>query len=1062
MKRLLLFVLIIMGFCGRFASDAKRCPVAQVVVEPVEPLLVRPVQDDMQCRLWVDSVLDRLSLKERVGQLFIYTIAPHQDKSNRELLRKVIEDYKVGGLLFSGGLMQNQVVLTNEAQRMADIPLLITFDGEWGLSMRLRDTPAFPKNMVLGCIQNDSLLYEYGCEMARQCKELGVQVNFAPVADVNINPKNPVINTRSFGEDPVNVANKVIAYARGLEDGGVLSVAKHFPGHGDTDVDSHKALPVLTFTRERLDSVELYPFKKVIEEGLGGIMVGHLEVPAFEKEPGLPSSLSRKVVYDLLMRELKFRGLVFTDALAMKGVSNNGSLCLKALKAGHDLLLVPRRIKEEVAAVLAAVKRGELSEQAIEEKCRKVLTYKYALGLNKKPMVRLSGLDMRINTPYTRDLIRRLNAAAITVLSNPTEVLPLDPDIKDVAVLNVGTAAEIQPFIKQLSEYTHPVEFRLEKDLSGAGRKALRDKLSKYKRILVCVTEQRLAAYQSFFAEFTPDTPVVYVFFIPGKQLLQIHQGISASKAVVLAHSSDDEVQRQVAKVLYADATADGRLSDKIKVLVTQQPGESFLDKMIALVEGATRKKTPNEIALTILLAGFTLVFVIVCITLIPMADYTNIDHPGTYISIAAILSLFVCLIPTTIGGLLSAIGIAGMDRALRANVITKSGKAVETAGDIDTLLLDKTGTITIGNRKATKFHPAPGIDEKVFVEACLLSSLSDETPEGKSIIELGRENGHRMRDLNTAGAHMIKFTAETKCSGVDLQDGTQIRKGAFDAIRRIVESAGNKFPKEVEEVIAAISGNGGTPLVVCVNNVVLGVIELQDIIKPGIQERFERLRKMGVKTVMVTGDNPLTAKYIAEKAGVDDFIAEAKPEDKMEYIKKEQQAGKLVAMMGDGTNDAPALAQANVGVAMNSGTQAAKEAGNMVDLDNDPTKLIEIVEIGKQLLMTRGTLTTFSIANDVAKYFAIIPALFMVAIPQLAPLNIMGLHSPETAILSAIIFNAVIIPILIPLALRGVQYKPIGASALLRRNLLIYGLGGVIAPFIGIKLIDMFVSLFF
>lgn len=556
MKRLLLFVLIIMGFCGRFASDAKRCPVAQVVVEPVEPLLVRPVQDDMQCRLWVDSVLDRLSLKERVGQLFIYTIAPHQDKSNRELLRKVIEDYKVGGLLFSGGLMQNQVVLTNEAQRMADIPLLITFDGEWGLSMRLRDTPAFPKNMVLGCIQNDSLLYEYGCEMARQCKELGVQVNFAPVADVNINPKNPVINTRSFGEDPVNVANKVIAYARGLEDGGVLSVAKHFPGHGDTDVDSHKALPVLTFTRERLDSVELYPFKKVIEEGLGGIMVGHLEVPAFEKEPGLPSSLSRKVVYDLLMRELKFRGLVFTDALAMKGVSNNGSLCLKALKAGHDLLLVPRRIKEEVAAVLAAVKRGELSEQAIEEKCRKVLTYKYALGLNKKPMVRLSGLDMRINTPYTRDLIRRLNAAAITVLSNPTEVLPLDPDIKDVAVLNVGTAAEIQPFIKQLSEYTHPVEFRLEKDLSGAGRKALRDKLSKYKRILVCVTEQRLAAYQSFFAEFTPDTPVVYVFFIPGKQLLQIHQGISASKAVVLAHSSDDEVQRQVAiKVLQTKNT---------------------------------------------------------------------------------------------------------------------------------------------------------------------------------------------------------------------------------------------------------------------------------------------------------------------------------------------------------------------------------------------------------------------------------------------------------------------------------------------------------------------------
>ena len=367
-------------------------------------------------------------------------------------------------------------------------------------------------------------------------------------------------------------------------------------------------------------------------------------------------------------------------------------------------------------------------------------------------------------------------------------------------------------------------------------------------------------------------------------------------------------------------------LSDNIKVLVTQQPGESFLDKMIALVEGATRQKTPNEIALTILLAGFTLVFVIVCITLIPFADYTNVDHPGTTISIAAIISLFVCLIPTTIGGLLSAIGIAGMDRALRANVITKSGKAVETAGDIDTLLLDKTGTITIGNRKATRFHAAPGINERSFIEVCLLASLSDETPEGKSIVELGRESGLRMRNLNTTGAHMIKFTAETKCSGVNLADGTQIRKGAFDAIRQMVEKAGNKFPKEVEEVIASISGNGGTPLVVCVDQKVNGVIELQDIIKPGIQERFERLRKMGVKTVMVTGDNPLTAKYIAEKAGVDDFIAEAKPEDKMEYIKKEQQSGKLVAMMGDGTNDAPALAQANVGVAMNSGTQAAKE----------------------------------------------------------------------------------------------------------------------------------------
>ena len=498
-------------------------------------------------------------------------------------------------------------------------------------------------------------------------------------------------------------------------------------------------------------------------------------------------------------------------------------------------------------------------------------------------------------------------------------------------------------------------------------------------------------------------------------------------------------------------------LSDRIKVLVTARPGESFLDKMIALVEGASRQKTPNEIALTILLAVFTLVFLVVCITLKPIADYS-----GTEISIAALISLFVCLIPTTIGGLLSAIGIAGMNRALRANVITKSGKAVETAGDISTLLLDKTGTITIGNRKATGFFPVQGFDKQAFVEACLMSSVSDDTPEGKSIIELGHEYGVHMRNLHTEGARMIQFTAETKCSGINLSDGTEIRKGAFDTIRKMTEEAGNPFHKEAEEIIDKVAGNGGTPLVVCINRKVVGVIELQDIIKPGIEERFERLRKMGVKTVMVTGDNPSTARYIAEKAGVDDFIAEAKPEDKLSYIRKEQASGKLVAMMGDGTNDAPALAQADVGVAMNSGTQAAKEAGNMVDLDNDPTKLIEVVEIGKQLLMTRGTLTTFSIANDVAKYFAIVPALFMIAIPELAALNIMHLHSPERAILSAIIFNAIIIPILIPLALRGVAYKPIGASALLLRNILIYGVGGLIAPFIGIKLIDMVVGLFF
>ena len=496
-------------------------------------------------------------------------------------------------------------------------------------------------------------------------------------------------------------------------------------------------------------------------------------------------------------------------------------------------------------------------------------------------------------------------------------------------------------------------------------------------------------------------------------------------------------------------------LSDRIKVRVTTDPGESFLDKMIALVEGASRQKTPNEIALTILLASFTLVFTIVCVTLKPFGDFAN-----TPITIAAFVSLFVCLIPTTIGGLLSAIGIAGMDRALRANVITKSGKAVETAGDLDTLLLDKTGTITIGNRKATHFWPAYGVGTKEFIEACAMASMADETPEGKSIIELAVEKSVKVPQLASEEATFIEFTAETRSSGLNL-NGLRIRKGAYDAIRHIVLKAGHPFPAETEEKVKEISSNGGTPLVVSRNEAVIGVIELQDIIKPGIRERFERLRRMGVKTVMVTGDNPLTAKYIAEKAGVDDFIAEAKPEDKMIYIRKEQEGGKLVAMMGDGTNDAPALAQADVGVAMNSGTQAAKEAGNMVDLDNDPTKLIEIVEIGKQLLMTRGTLTTFSIANDVAKYFAIVPALFVTAIPALQGLNIMHLASPESAILSAVIFNALIIPALIPLALKGVAYKPIGASALLRRNLLIYGFGGVIIPFIGIKLIDLFLTLF-
>jgi K+-transporting ATPase ATPase B chain len=498
-------------------------------------------------------------------------------------------------------------------------------------------------------------------------------------------------------------------------------------------------------------------------------------------------------------------------------------------------------------------------------------------------------------------------------------------------------------------------------------------------------------------------------------------------------------------------------LAGEIKVVATNEPGDTFLDKMIKLVEGASRQKTPNEIALSLLLAGFTMMFLIVTVTLYYFGLFTN-----TLLPIASLISLFVCLIPTTIGGLLSAIGIAGMDRALRANIISKSGKAVETSGDIDTLLLDKTGTITIGNRKATNFIL---IDENTkqddFIRICALSSYADETPEGKSILELAKNSGVEINPISISDMHFIKFSPQTRVSGVDSSNGVVIRKGAVEAIKNAIESAGNSVPQKIFDESRRISQDGGTPLAVSVDGKAVGLIQLEDIIKPGIQERFQRLRMMGVRTVMVTGDNELTAKYIANKAGVDDFIAEAKPEDKLHYIIKEQKAGKLVAMMGDGTNDAPALAQADVGVAMNSGTQAAKEAGNMVDLDNDPTKLIEIVEIGKQLLITRGTITTFSIANDVAKYFAIIPALFIVSIPGLQFLNVMKLFSPESAIISAVIFNAFIIPLLIPLALKGVRYKPLGAEALLARNLFIFGLGGIITPFIGIKLIDLLISVF-
>src|ERR1700723_251532 len=495
-------------------------------------------------------------------------------------------------------------------------------------------------------------------------------------------------------------------------------------------------------------------------------------------------------------------------------------------------------------------------------------------------------------------------------------------------------------------------------------------------------------------------------------------------------------------------------LSDWIIVKITSNPGETFLDRMIALVEGAQRQKTPNEIALSILLSGLTIIFLLAVATLQPIAVYSQAPQ-----TIFVLVSLLVCLIPTTIGGLLSAIGIAGMDRLVQYNVLAMSGRAVEAAGDVNTLLLDKTGTITLGNRQATEFLAGPDVSAERLANAAQLSSLSDETPEGRSIVVLAKEKyGLRGRDLEALHAEFVPFTAQTRMSGVNLP-GTLIRKGSVDAISRFLEEQGSQLPQKVSAHVEAVPHMGGTPLVVAENATALGVIHLKDIVKGGLKERLARLRAMGIRTIMITGDNPLTAAVIAREAGVDDFLAEAKPKDKMDLIKREQGKGKLVAMTGDGTNDAPALAQADVGVAMNTGTQAAKEAGNMVDLDSNPTKLIEIVEIGKQLLMTRGALTTFSIANDVAKYFAIIPAMFAGVFPVLNALNIMHLRTPESAVLSAVIFNALIIIALIPLALRGVKYRPMGAAALLRRNLWIYGVGGVIIPFIGIKLIDMMIT---
>lgn len=497
-------------------------------------------------------------------------------------------------------------------------------------------------------------------------------------------------------------------------------------------------------------------------------------------------------------------------------------------------------------------------------------------------------------------------------------------------------------------------------------------------------------------------------------------------------------------------------ISDYIKVKVSTDPGESFLDRMINLVEGAKRQKTPNEIALSTLLVSLTLIFLLVCTTLVPIASYIKVTLP-----IATLIALLVCLIPTTIGGLLSAIGIAGMDRVTQYNVIAKSGKSVEAAGDINTIILDKTGTITHGNRMAAALLPVSGISQEELNKFAVYSSLHDETPEGRSVIEFAKKSGLSEKELDKNGTEGIEFTAETRMSGTDFTDGKKVRKGAVDAIIENILYQGGKVPSDLKDISDKVAMQGGTPLVVIEGNRVLGVIYLKDTVKPGMKERFDELRKMGIKSVMCTGDNPLTAATIAKEAGVDDFIAEAKPEDKISVIKREQAEGKLVAMTGDGTNDAPALAQADVGLAMNTGTNAAKEAANMVDLDSDPTKIIEVVAIGKQLLMTRGALTTFSIANDVAKYFAIIPAMFMLAIPQMKALNIMGLATPQSAILSALIFNAIIIPLLIPLAMKGVKYVPMSATRLLTKNLSLYGLGGVLVPFIGIKFIDLILVMF-
>lgn len=563
LRKVWAWILIGGGLCGSAVAQCRFMPIDSLPLPLEQPALVYSLQDNQPCRQWVDSVMGRMSLKERIGQLFIYTIAPQTNAPNKALLRKVVQEYKVGGLLFSGGQIENQVQLTNEAQQMAKVPLLITFDGEWGLAMRLKGTAAFPRNMVLGCIRNDSLIYEYGREVARQCREIGVQVNFAPVADVNINPDNPVINTRSFGENPDEVARKVVAYSRGLESGKVLSVSKHFPGHGDTNVDSHKALPLLNFTKERLDSVELVPFRRAVRSGLGGIMVGHLEVPCIEPQKEVPASLSKQVVTGLLTEELGFKGLVFTDALAMRGVSNHGNVCLKALLAGNDLLLVPRSLSGELDAVLAAVRKGELPEEEIDRKCRKVLTFKYALGLTRRPHVRLSGLEQRLNTPYTNDLLRQLKCSAITVVGNEDSyLLPLGTISGQVAVLQVGDPAVSAPFMEELSCTVTPVPFRLTKGMSATEMQALQKKLAGYSRLLVCVTDRHLADYRTFFTRYLPEVPAVYVLFVSGMQVPRRLGPVP--DVLVLAHAADEVIQRRTAAILTGKAGADGRLSSAV------------------------------------------------------------------------------------------------------------------------------------------------------------------------------------------------------------------------------------------------------------------------------------------------------------------------------------------------------------------------------------------------------------------------------------------------------------------------------------------------------------------